>query len=181
MEDAHGQAVSEVIRPLLTGSTEECRRIVTTFFTPNCAVTHPLYQLAGATSSRETAAKIFATRSEAFKSSNFCTQSVALDETNNKLFCDVTRSVWLRYLPFASTQIRSLIVIHLVTGGDGRLYIGRWEELLQPDDLTALLFLPGARLAMNGLRRLSALATAVPSTLGSASLFNKSSTESPQT
>lgn len=76
MEDAHGQAVSEVIRPLLTGSADECRRVVSRYFTPNCGVSHPLYQLAEATNSRETAMKIFATRSEAFKSSNFSTQSV---------------------------------------------------------------------------------------------------------
>ncbi|KAG8886652.1 hypothetical protein FRB97_000072 [Tulasnella sp. 331] len=159
MEDPHGQAVSEVIRPLLTGSSEEVRRVVTAYFTPSCAISHPLYQLAEAPDSKEAAIKIFATRSDVFRSSDFSTQSVALDESNNKLFCDSKRTVWLRHLPMGSAYIRSLIMIQLVTGGDGRSYIGSWEELLQPDDLSALLFLPGARLVMNGLRRLAALAT----------------------
>ncbi|KAG9005430.1 hypothetical protein FRB93_009736 [Tulasnella sp. JGI-2019a] len=167
MEDPHGQAVNEVIRPLLTGPIEEVRQVVTTYFTPTCAISHPLYQLAEAHDSRDTAVKIFTTRSEVFRSSGFSTQSVAHDESNNKLFCDSTRTVSLRFVPFAKAQIRSLIVIQLVTGGDDRSYIGRWEELLQPDDLSALLFLPGARLVMNGLRRLAALATssASPSSL----------------
>jgi len=163
MEDAHGQAVRDVIQPVLTGSAEECRRVVAMYFTPNCTVTHPLYQLAEARNSRETAVKIFVTRSETFKSSDFSTHSVALDEANNKLFCDIKRTVWLRYVPIASTQLRSVLVLQLVTGGDGRLYVSKWEELLQPDDLSALLFLPGARLAMNGLRRLAAVATSLPS------------------
>ena len=76
MEDAHGQAVTDVIHPLLTGSSDDCRRIVETYFTPNCAVVHPLYEVGGAANSIQAAVKIFVKRSEFFKSSDFSTQSV---------------------------------------------------------------------------------------------------------
>lgn len=76
MEDAHGQAVTDVIQPLLTGTTADCRRIVEEYFSPTCAVSHPLYEVAQAQDSRETAVKLFVNRCEVFGSSDFTTHSV---------------------------------------------------------------------------------------------------------
>ncbi|KAG8916156.1 hypothetical protein FRC02_004146 [Tulasnella sp. 418] len=84
---------------------------------------------------------------------------------DDRVFCDVRRTISIRHLPLGKAQLRSLIMLELMAGGDGRFYISRWEELLQPDDLTALLFLPGAKFVMNGLRSLAAIAASLPSGL----------------
>ncbi|KIO29232.1 hypothetical protein M407DRAFT_242696 [Tulasnella calospora MUT 4182] len=43
--------------------------------------------------------------------------------------------------------------------------IRRWEEFIQPDDLTAFIPLPGARSLTNTIRNVGAMATSLPARL----------------
>jgi len=161
MEDPTGQAFRDVIRPLLCGTEEDCYLVVMAHFARSCSVHHPLFRYTEAENSRPGVAEIFASRAKMYKSSELVNSSTAFDPANNRLYCDVTRTVTPRYLPITSAKIRSLVILDFVVLNDQFYKVKKWEEMLQPDDLSALMFLPGARPAVNGLRYLGGAMTAL--------------------
>jgi len=163
MEDPLCQAFPMIIRQLLSGSVDDCRHVVMTHFTSNCSVQHPLYRIRSAENSRDTVCQIFSSRAQTFKSVNLVNQSIAFDESNDKLFCDLTRTVSLSWLPLTSANLRSIVILHLSKSNTQFFRVQQWEEFLQPDDVSALLFLPGARAATNSLRSMAAVATSLSS------------------
>lgn len=163
MEDPLGQAFSNVIRPLLNGSAEDSKRVIETYFTQNCCVHHPLFRQVGEENSRAKVIEIFSGRAGTFQCSEISNTGIAFDDSNNKLFCTVTRTLSVKHVPLTTAQVRSVIVLDLVIQNEQFYKVRRWEEFIQPDDLTALLPVPGARMATNGVRNAAAYATLLPS------------------
>ncbi|PWN32972.1 uncharacterized protein FA14DRAFT_174618 [Meira miltonrushii] len=137
--------VTSVIKGIVQAQNATLQRdTLRKYYAPDASFDHPFYLVGSSASSRETGILPIYQWQRCLYIPQVEVHNVGFDKESNKIFLDVTQRWVPTFLPKAlyAPTLRSIIVLYLQRGADGRFYVKRQEDYYQPQTLPGKL-IPG--------------------------------------